>query len=89
MVPMPEQLSDMIDEVRALRDDLKQWCWPRDVMTMHEAADYLRVSYDYFKTHWSTWGIPAAKAGRRMLFQQQDLKAWVSRHVHTDMPNEE
>ncbi|NHN86573.1 helix-turn-helix domain-containing protein [Acetobacter musti] len=60
-------------------------------MTSREAADYLRISYDGFRTMRSRGQGPAVfiAIGRRLRFRKQDLDAFLTSRVQCDprVPN--
>lgn len=62
-----------------------------EVMTSREAAEYLRISYDGFRTMRSRGQGPAVfiAIGRRLRFRKQDLDAFLASHVqrNTSVPD--
>lgn len=57
-----------------------------EVMTSREAAEYLRISYDGFRTMRSRGQGPAVfiAIGRRLRFRKQDLDAFLTSRVQCD-----
>ncbi|NHN86887.1 helix-turn-helix domain-containing protein [Acetobacter fallax] len=57
-------------------------------MTSREAADYLRISYDAFRTMRSRGQGPTIfiAIGRRLRFRKQDLDAFLASHVQRNTP---
>ncbi|MBF0860387.1 helix-turn-helix domain-containing protein [Gluconobacter sp. LMG 31484] len=55
-------------------------------MTSREAAEYLRISYDGFRTMRSRGDGPAVfiSLGRRLRFRKQDLDAFLASRVQCD-----
>jgi|GEM_PF-3632814 len=56
------------------------------VMTSREAAEYLRISYDGFRTMRSRGDGPAVfiSLGRRLRFRKQDLDAFLASRIQCD-----
>lgn len=50
------------------------------VVTMHDAAEYVGVSYKCFARHYKeNWRIPHHVIGRRVMFRERDLEAFLDR----------
>ena len=51
------------------------------LLTLHEAAELLRVPDRRLRDYWRTWGITGvSKVGRELRFRERDLWAHVDRH---------
>lgn len=59
-----------------------------EVMTSREAAQYLRISYDAFRTMRSRGQGPTVfiAIGRRLRFRKRDLDAFLASHVQRNTP---
>jgi len=49
-----------------------------DLLTVREAADFLKISVQSLYCKVSRMEIPVSKPGRRLYFSQSELKKWVS-----------
>ena len=71
-------LFEKVEHLEKLLLELKPTI-PEDneLLTVREAADYLRVSVQAIYTKVSRGEIPVSKPGRRLYFNKSDLKRWV------------
>ena len=53
------------------------------LVSMHEAADYLSVSYKNFAANYKGWHIPFHRVGNRVKFRERDLETFLDRHRET------
>ena len=53
------------------------------MLTMHEAADYLRRSYKNFAANYKRWGIPCHRIESRVYFRSRDLEAFLDKTRET------
>jgi len=49
----------------------------QEVLTLQEAAEFLRCSADTVKRHALAGSLPASKIGRQWRFRRADLDAWL------------
>jgi len=49
----------------------------QEVLTLQEAAEFLRCSADTVKRYALAGALPASKIGRQWRFRRQDLDAWL------------
>lgn len=49
-----------------------------DLLTVREAADYLKISVQSLYCKVSRMEIPVSKPGRRLYFSKSELKKWVA-----------
>jgi excisionase family DNA binding protein len=47
--------------------------------SMTETAELLGVSYVTLKHNFRVWGIPYIPVGRRIMFRDRDVQAWLER----------
>ena len=47
------------------------------LMTAHEAAAYLHVSYERFIEHYDDWGLTPVRLDSRVRFRQRDIDALI------------
>ena len=50
---------------------------PRHMLDAQEAADYLKISYWTLLNQAKKGLIPCVRVGRRVLFSQEGLNAWI------------
>jgi hypothetical protein len=48
------------------------------LLTMHEAADYVRRSYKNYASSYRRWGIAAHRIQGRVYFRVRDLESFLS-----------
>jgi hypothetical protein len=53
---------------------------------MRNAARPLGFSYTYFSTQYRGWGLPGMKIGRKVLFAERDLDAFIDRRRQVIKP---
>lgn len=51
---------------------------PRHMLEAQEAADYLKISYWTLLNQAKKGLIPCVRVGRRVLFSQEGLDAWIA-----------
>jgi excisionase family DNA binding protein len=49
------------------------------LLTLPEAADYIRAHPETLRKHRGRWGIPAVRMGKHLVFRERDLKAFIER----------
>jgi excisionase family DNA binding protein len=49
------------------------------LLTLPEAAEYLRADPQTLRKYRGRWGIPARMMGNRLVFRQRDLDAFIAR----------
>jgi excisionase family DNA binding protein len=49
------------------------------LLTLAEAAEYIRANPDTLCRYRGQWGIPATMMGKRLVFRERDLKAFIER----------
>lgn len=50
------------------------------VISMHDAADYVAVSYHRFAANYKAWGIAYHTIGGRIKFRERDLEHYLERN---------
>lgn len=67
-----ERIEEMVSGLNPVDDG------SNDLLTVKEAADYLKVSVQSLYSKVSRLEIPVSKPGRRLYFSQSELRKWVS-----------
>ena len=49
------------------------------LLTLPEAVAYLRADPQTLRKYRGQWGIPATRMGKRLVFRERDLKAFIER----------
>lgn len=66
-----ERIEELLTEMQLNDSDTN------DLLTVQEAADYLKVSVQSLYSKVSRMEIPVNKPGKRLYFSKADLKKWV------------
>lgn len=78
---LPEIVRQLFEKVERIEELLSENQVPEpgtsDLLTVKEAADYLKVSVQSMYSKVSRMEIPVSKPGKRLYFSQADLKKWV------------
>jgi excisionase family DNA binding protein len=51
------------------------------LLSMHEAASYVGLSYKHFSENYRSWHIPHIRIGRKVMFRPAHLDAFLKRHT--------
>ena len=49
------------------------------LLTLAEAAEYIRARPDTLRKYRGQWGIPSTRMGKYLVFRERDLKAFIER----------
>lgn len=78
---LPEVIRELFEKVERIEQLLTEIQPPEaaanDLLTVQEAADYLKVSVQSLYSKVSRMEIPVSKPGKRLYFSKADLKKWV------------
>lgn len=79
---LPEVVRQLFEKVECLEELLKE-LQPKEeneneLMTIQEAADFLKVTVPALYAKVSRHDIPVNKPGRRLYFNKNELKKWVA-----------
>ena len=79
---LPEVVRQLFEKVESIEALLKE-LQPREedeneLMTIQEAADFLKVTVSALYAKVSRHDIPVNKPGRRLYFNKNELKKWVA-----------
>lgn len=67
-----ERIEALVSALSPADDELN------DLLTVKEAADYLKISVQSLYCKVSRMEIPVSKPGRRLYFSKSELKKWVA-----------
>lgn len=67
-----EHIEELVSHINPASDD------SNDLLTVREAADYLKISVQSLYCKVSRMEIPVSKPGRRLYFSQSELKKWIT-----------
>jgi excisionase family DNA binding protein len=50
------------------------------MLSMQEAADYTGIPYSTWTKLYQVWDVPHFRIGRRVLFREGEVEAWLQKH---------
>ena len=71
------QLFEKVERIELLLQDLQQQPEEDTLLTLTEAAEFLKTSPGAIYTKVSRGEIPFSKPGRRLYFDKDELRKWV------------
>jgi len=71
------QLFEKVERIELLLQDLQQQPEEDTLLTLTEAAEFLKTSPAAIYTKVSRGEIPFSKPGRRLYFDKDELRKWV------------
>ena len=77
MVQISQQLDQILNELRGLR---QQETSAREILTIEEAADYLRLSVFTLREKVRLRQVPFYKVGGAVRFRRSKLDRWIDRN---------
>ncbi|MDB5117700.1 MAG: hypothetical protein JWQ79_3192 [Mucilaginibacter sp.] len=71
------QLFERVEHIEALLQDLQRQPEEETLLTVNEAAEFLKTSAGALYTKVSRREIPFSKPGKRLYFDKDELRKWV------------
>jgi excisionase family DNA binding protein len=71
------QIFEKLERVEALLQDLHRQPEEETLLTLNEAAEFLKTSPGALYTKVSRGEIPFSKPGKRLYFDKDELRRWV------------